>query len=365
MKQLTIGETIRELRKKKGVTQEQLAEVLDISVPAISKWESGQTNPELSMLPILARYFEVTLDFLFGFSSKLEPEEVQAICDEISLKFATLSFEQAQAELFECLRQYPTHYPLMYQLASIAIFQMSRANSEEESNNFVRKILDVFEQCKNSDDIAIKQGAYFQMVNMHIALDEFDKAQVILDQIPLQVADPQFLQSILHLRRGEHEQTVKIMKESLFQSVSNLFANITMMISAYQEMSPENTEDILDLHEKRRAIATLFGMETFHRGSGLEIALILAERKEYKKLREELEKEILLFERIPLGKSDVDTSFFKDVEMLTEQQDSQAMTSIEDLVSGAYQTIVEQIFSLVDDDVDLQDVRSRLEQVLC
>jgi tetratricopeptide (TPR) repeat protein len=338
--------------------------MLDISVPAISKWESGQTNPELSVLPILARYFGVSLDFLFDFTSEPNSEEVQTICGEVATKFLTLSFTKAQAEWSEYLKQYPACYPLMYQLATIAMFHMSRTDSEKEGKVFARKILDVFEECTNSDDMAIKQGAYFQMVTMYSTLDEFDKAQEILDKIPPQVADPQLLQSALHLRRGKQEQAIKTMKESLLQSVGYMLANLGMMISAYQEASSENTEAILDLHVKRQAINSLFGMEFYNRGSGLEIAHILAQRKEYEKLKAELEKEICLFERYPVGQNDVDTSFFHDVELLTKQQDSQIMTSVEDLVSGAYQTIVKQIFSLVDEDACLQDVRSRLELVL-
>ena len=62
----TIGATIKKLRGAKGVTQEELAEAVNISYQAVSKWENGG-SPDLEMLPILANYFGVTIDELMGF----------------------------------------------------------------------------------------------------------------------------------------------------------------------------------------------------------------------------------------------------------------------------------------------------------
>ena len=62
------GNMIRQLRKEKGITQEQLAEALNVSVAAVSKWETGQSAPELSLLCCIADYFAVSVDALLGHS---------------------------------------------------------------------------------------------------------------------------------------------------------------------------------------------------------------------------------------------------------------------------------------------------------
>ena len=67
MTTINIGTKIRELRKKKGITQDMLASVLSISPQAISKWESGLTYPDMAMMPIIAGYFEVSMDMLFDY----------------------------------------------------------------------------------------------------------------------------------------------------------------------------------------------------------------------------------------------------------------------------------------------------------
>ena len=62
----TIGERIAELRRKSGMTQEELAALRGISAQSVSKWETGVTMPDILLLPILADVFGVQIDALFG-----------------------------------------------------------------------------------------------------------------------------------------------------------------------------------------------------------------------------------------------------------------------------------------------------------
>ena len=75
MQKLAVGKILQGLRKAKGITQEQLSEILGVSCAAISKWENEQMYPDISFFPILARYFNVSIDCLFGFSNELTEKE--------------------------------------------------------------------------------------------------------------------------------------------------------------------------------------------------------------------------------------------------------------------------------------------------
>ena len=59
MNQIKIGEFLKELRKEKGLTQEQLAEQFNVSRRSVSRWETGNNMPDLSMLITLAEYYEI------------------------------------------------------------------------------------------------------------------------------------------------------------------------------------------------------------------------------------------------------------------------------------------------------------------
>ncbi len=63
---MNLGEKIKQLRKSKGITQEQLSDMLNVSSQAVSKWETGATNPDLALIPDIAKLFDVSADELLG-----------------------------------------------------------------------------------------------------------------------------------------------------------------------------------------------------------------------------------------------------------------------------------------------------------
>lgn len=67
---INIGTNIKRLRQSKGITQEQLAEAVNVSCPAVSKWERGETLPDITLLQPLAFYFGVSLDELMGYDKE-------------------------------------------------------------------------------------------------------------------------------------------------------------------------------------------------------------------------------------------------------------------------------------------------------
>jgi len=71
-----IGLNIARYRKERNLTQEELAKQLNISYQAISKWENGQTKPEISLLPVLASILNVSIDRLMGYSHKFDPRSL-------------------------------------------------------------------------------------------------------------------------------------------------------------------------------------------------------------------------------------------------------------------------------------------------
>ncbi len=110
---IKISENIKRLRKNKDVTQEQIAEMLGVSVTAVSKWERGETYPDITMLFPLARYFGVSLDELMGYDEEKEKAEIHAL----RMEYRELSHndEQKAREFIENVyRKYPHDYWVMH-----------------------------------------------------------------------------------------------------------------------------------------------------------------------------------------------------------------------------------------------------------
>lgn len=73
---MKIGEIIREKRKELSFTQEQLADFLGVTAPAVHKWEKGTTYPDITTLPALARVLQTDLNPLLSFQDDLTDEEI-------------------------------------------------------------------------------------------------------------------------------------------------------------------------------------------------------------------------------------------------------------------------------------------------
>lgn len=86
-----LGSNILNLRKKKNITQEELAAELGVTAAAVSKWEKGYTLPDILMLCALADYFAVTTDELLGRATTQKQAIVVAQTEELGYKIADLA----------------------------------------------------------------------------------------------------------------------------------------------------------------------------------------------------------------------------------------------------------------------------------
>ena len=93
MNTLKIAENIVQFRKKKGVTQDEMASFLGVTKASVSKWENGQSMPDIMMLPQLATYFDVTVDDLIGYEPQLAKEQIQKIYRDLCKDFAEKPFD--------------------------------------------------------------------------------------------------------------------------------------------------------------------------------------------------------------------------------------------------------------------------------
>ena len=79
---MNIGNKIKKLRKEKGLTQEQLANSIGVSFQAVSKWENQIALPDITLAPVLARYFDISMDELFDYSLQSFQLDIERITAE-------------------------------------------------------------------------------------------------------------------------------------------------------------------------------------------------------------------------------------------------------------------------------------------
>ena len=104
---MTIGAKIKQLRRGREMTQEQLAEFMNLSVSAVSQWECDKTMPDIMQLPALANIFEVSADELLGINLAKTEEKIQSVLDKAHTHYAAGEFAQSAELLRLGLAEYP------------------------------------------------------------------------------------------------------------------------------------------------------------------------------------------------------------------------------------------------------------------
>ena len=111
--ELNIGMNIKRLRLAKGLTQEQLAELLTISTAAVSKWEVKNTYPDITMLFPLAEIFGVTVDELLGYDEAKAKADVDKILAEYQRLYVEGRFAEGKELIVNARKKYPHDYRIM------------------------------------------------------------------------------------------------------------------------------------------------------------------------------------------------------------------------------------------------------------
>ena len=111
--ELNIGMNIKRLRLAKGLTQEQLAELLTISTAAVSKWEAKNTYPDITMLFPLAEIFGVTVDELLGYDEAKAKADVDKTLAEYQRLYVEGRFAEGKELIVNARKKYPHDYRIM------------------------------------------------------------------------------------------------------------------------------------------------------------------------------------------------------------------------------------------------------------
>ena len=112
MNNLNFSDNIIKLRHNKKITQEQLADFIGVTKGSVSKWETGQSLPDILTLPELAAFFDVTIDELLGYKPQLSREQIHKIYRDLAVAFAEQPFHQVMLKSEDYVKKYYVNYVL-------------------------------------------------------------------------------------------------------------------------------------------------------------------------------------------------------------------------------------------------------------
>lgn len=179
---LRIGENIRRLRRLRDLTQEEVAAHLGISFQSISKWERGDGYPDITMLPALANYFDVSVDELIGMDEIAKSKKYDEINHLWRENNADGLHHENVALLKSSLKIFPNDALLLVQLADSL---EKLGGTEEEKARYLKESIAVQEQIlRYGKDSEIHNATLYNICFAYWKNGEYDKALEQAGKLP-------------------------------------------------------------------------------------------------------------------------------------------------------------------------------------
>ena len=242
---MSIGENIKKYRKEKDYTQRELADLIGVSIQAVSKWETDTGAPDISLVVPLASALDISTDALFDYDCSIKPEDFEKIRKEYRRR-EVFRNQSASITDYKALNEYFSAHPLNPEAASICLKCLvdmiiegkveHRAKSElmVECEKYANC---VFKYETNADVLFMN---HFVLARGYSALGENDKAQEILAKIPVSFGDRLYWEAEIAQANKEYEKALLKSRSSFALKARYISRCIRMAGEIYQAKDAEN-----------------------------------------------------------------------------------------------------------------------------
>ncbi|MBQ6265077.1 MAG: helix-turn-helix transcriptional regulator [Clostridia bacterium] len=242
--QLELGKRIRELRRRDGRKQEDLAEAIGVTSQAVSRWEANGGYPDMEMIPSIANYFGITIDELFGVDKAKNEEEILEIVD----KFDNGKYKGSDGSLSfmaEAYHKYPSDFRILVR------YMHSLINDNVDAGDYLKnkkEIFAIYDRIQNnSTNDAIRMYAKNLMIHYFKPLIRVENSGVterdmynLIEEMPAIPDSKEYLMSYM----PPDVEKVEKGCQNLFDKLMYYFNNtISHFSRSYMLTGVEPTED--------------------------------------------------------------------------------------------------------------------------
>lgn len=184
------GENLKKLRKSKDLTQDALADFLGMSFQAVSKWERGETYPDITMLPVIASFFGVTVDSLLGTDMIEKEKQINEYCKEYSRLWNEGKIQDVRDMLKTAIIEFPGNYDLLSKYLNALIHAQYDDDYLLSIKTEVHRVYDTIQNYCTIDSIRIWTQKLMCRYLRDLSLIEnsgvnISDAEKILEQMPI------------------------------------------------------------------------------------------------------------------------------------------------------------------------------------
>ena len=219
-----IAENIRTYRKQRGLTQEQLAEVLGVSVGAVYKWESRSSLPELRLIMEMADFFDVSVDTLLGYHMK--DNQLNASVERLWKASSNRDYD-VLSEAEKAVRKYPHSFDVVY--AAAYLYYTFGAGTRKEP--WLRRAIELLDSARllvsQCTDSRMNESWLCGMIaEMHEMLGETGKALELLKAHNPGAIFNDRIGIMLLSHGGDPEEANDYLEDGLLRTVSRLIQTV-------------------------------------------------------------------------------------------------------------------------------------------
>lgn len=247
---MKINHIIREKRKELLLTQEQVAEFLGVSTPAVNKWEKGSSYPDITLLPALARLLKTDLNTLLSFQDDLSDVEITNFVDEVDKTVQEKGYETAFQMAMDKIHDFPTCENLIYSTVMYLTGALILYNISEPE--WYEKVFEAFyEQLSRSQNTEIKETAISMLISYSINRKDFSKAEELINTLPSSSIDKEERIAVLYTEQGKFLDALKIWEHRILDSITEIqTALMNMLDIAVKEERIEDADFYADVYEQ-------------------------------------------------------------------------------------------------------------------
>ena len=278
---MPLNAIIRQKRKELGLTQEQIAEYLGVSTPAVNKWERGTTYPDISLLSPLARLLQVDLNTLLCFNKELTEQEINHFSNKIAETISQEGLDAGFKLAAEKILEYPNCALLLHSLA--ILLDGSLIMSEllpEEKEPYQAQIISWYERAADCDDEKVKNNAIFMLTSKYIAQERYERAQELIDNLPEKsTIDKRVLQANLFSRQSKTMEAIEITERRLLQAITELHGILLILTDfVIATGNLDRASQIAEIASETTNLFNLWGYTAFV--APLQVAIAKEDMKE-------------------------------------------------------------------------------------
>lgn len=268
---MQIGEVIRNHRKEKGMTQEEMADRLGVTAPAVNKWENGNSMPDILLLAPIARLLDITLEELLSFREELTQEEINGFVREMGERLKREPFGDVFDWVKKKVEEYPNCENLIWQAAAVLNARML-TDTVEHREIYEGVVEQWFVRALESRDEKIRVNAADCLFGFYMRREEYEKAESYLSYMSDQNPEKKRKQAMIYGKMGRLKEAYRTYEELLFSGYTNISLVLHGMFML--AMENEDRERARMLSQKQSQAAELFDMGKYSQASvGLDLAV--------------------------------------------------------------------------------------------